>query len=206
MRRYSHKEKPPAMTFDEETILQQAPCGRDPVNNPPGEEEAAAATMREEARRQQQEPEKGNEIGGWLDRLMVVVSQVTVQLFTPVARGGATESAMEIPAVEAAQPMDDIFWVDQMAPESTTAPVAQESAPDRPRWITPVKEFVAAGGDWGAFTRRFEEAYWAIGLTEEEALRVLPTTLNDDVLAVFQAVPEEQRATHQMTYFNNASE
>ncbi|CAN0343158.1 unnamed protein product [Lampetra fluviatilis] len=125
---------------------------------------------------------------------------LTVQLVTTVARGEAAESAVEVPTVEAAQSIDTILWGDQMATELTTAPAAWEKAPDRPRRMTPVKEFVALEGDWGAFTRRFEAEYLAIEFTVEEVLNVLYTNLDDDALAVFQAVPEERRATLQKAY------
>ncbi|XP_078740181.1 interferon-induced very large GTPase 1-like [Lampetra fluviatilis] len=75
------------------------------------------------------------------------------------------------------------------------APRTQERASDRPRLLPPVKEFVTAGGDWAAFTRRFEVAYQSEGLMEEEALRVLPTALDNDALAAFRAIPVKSRST-----------
>ncbi|CAN0338461.1 unnamed protein product [Lampetra planeri] len=109
------------------------------------------------------------------------------------ARKGAAESTVGVPAVEATQSVGTISQVNQMAAKSTLAPAARERAPDRPQQMTPMKEFVAAGGDRGIFTRSFEAAYQAIGWTEEEALRASVSTLDDDVLPVFRAVPGETK-------------
>ncbi|CAM9291465.1 unnamed protein product [Lampetra fluviatilis] len=57
-----------------------------------------------------------------------------------------------------------------------------------------VREFMAAGGDWTAFQRRFATACTLAGWSNEEAPRALPTTLDDDFLARFDAIPAADRA------------
>ncbi|CAM9513082.1 unnamed protein product [Lampetra fluviatilis] len=68
-------------------------------------------------------------------------------------------------------------------------------ATDRPRRLTPVREFMAVGGDWATFIRHFEVAFSSIAWTEAEALRALPMALDDDALAAFWVIPPEKWAT-----------
>ncbi|CAN0138647.1 unnamed protein product [Lampetra planeri] len=82
------------------------------------------------------------------------------------------------------------------APSREVVPAVWERMTDKPRRMGLVKEFVAAGGDWGAFTRRFEAAYQALDWMEE-ALKALPTILNDETFATF--IPADRRATLQAT-------
>ncbi|CAN0138890.1 unnamed protein product [Lampetra fluviatilis] len=58
-----------------------------------------------------------------------------------------------------------------------------------------VREFTAAGGDWMAFRRRFTATCDLTGWTKVEELRALPTTLDDNALAAFYAIPPEDRVT-----------
>ncbi|CAM9659330.1 unnamed protein product [Lampetra fluviatilis] len=57
-----------------------------------------------------------------------------------------------------------------------------------------IKEFTA-GGDWSAFTWRFESAFRSVNWTEEEALAALPTLLDDVSLGVFRAIPASKKKT-----------
>ncbi|XP_078476235.1 uncharacterized protein LOC144737431 [Lampetra planeri] len=66
------------------------------------------------------------------------------------------------------------------------------------QWLPPLKEFVAAEGDWGGFQRRFiahqEMARWS----DAEALCALPALLDSDALAALTSAPREQRSTLRM--------
>ncbi|XP_078474063.1 uncharacterized protein LOC144735528 [Lampetra planeri] len=57
------------------------------------------------------------------------------------------------------------------------------------------REFTAASGDWEAFCRRFSAAFKLVGWTEEKALLALPLVLDDDALAAFDAIPDNDKAT-----------
>ncbi|CAM9483357.1 unnamed protein product [Lampetra planeri] len=74
-------------------------------------------------------------------------------------------------------------------------PKPQVEIPSPKHRLPFVKEFTAAGGDWEAFRRHFTANCELAGWTEAEALRVLPTALDDDALATFYAVPPAVRAT-----------
>ncbi|CAN0254574.1 unnamed protein product [Lampetra planeri] len=78
--------------------------------------------------------------------------------------------------------------------------MGQGGAMGRLRKLPPVREFVAAGGDWAAFTQRFEASFSSVEWTEDEALWALPTALDDDSLAAFQAIPLEKWATLRQAY------
>ncbi|CAN0426972.1 unnamed protein product [Lampetra planeri] len=56
-----------------------------------------------------------------------------------------------------------------------------------------VKEFAAAVGAWAVFRRQFTATCELAGWTDAEALRALPTTLNDDALGPFYAIPPKDR-------------
>ncbi|CAM9511994.1 unnamed protein product [Lampetra planeri] len=56
-----------------------------------------------------------------------------------------------------------------------------------------VREFTAVGGDWQAFHRRFITACRLAEWTEEEALRALPTVLDDEALAALDAIPNKEK-------------
>lgn len=53
------------------------------------------------------------------------------------------------------------------------------------------------GGDWMAFIKRFEAVVRVSRLSDDDALRVLPTVLYDRALMAFFMIPENQRATIQ---------
>ncbi|CAM9596731.1 unnamed protein product [Lampetra planeri] len=57
-----------------------------------------------------------------------------------------------------------------------------------------IKEF-STGGDWNAFTWRFESAFHSVKWTEDEALEALPTLLHDVSLAVFRSIPSGRKNT-----------
>ncbi|CAN0301366.1 unnamed protein product [Lampetra planeri] len=57
-----------------------------------------------------------------------------------------------------------------------------------------IKEFIA-GGDWSAFTWRFESAFRSVNWTEDEALGALPTLLDDVSLGVFRSIPAAKKKT-----------
>ncbi|CAM9773605.1 unnamed protein product [Lampetra planeri] len=59
---------------------------------------------------------------------------------------------------------------------------------------------MAAEGDWTAFHHSFKAALLSVGWTEQEALRALPTALNNYALAAFQAIPEGDRSALQRAY------
>ncbi|CAM9859868.1 unnamed protein product [Lampetra fluviatilis] len=61
--------------------------------------------------------------------------------------------------------------------------------------MPPVREFVAAGGDWTAFQRCFKAACILVGSSDKEALRALPTALDYDSLVAFEAIPAADRVT-----------
>ncbi|CAM9373078.1 unnamed protein product [Lampetra planeri] len=63
-----------------------------------------------------------------------------------------------------------------------------------------IKEFVTAGGDWSAFTWRFESAFRSVWWTGVEALGVLPTVLDDQALAVFRSIPPGKKKTLKDVY------
>ncbi|CAM9590463.1 unnamed protein product [Lampetra planeri] len=58
-----------------------------------------------------------------------------------------------------------------------------------------VHEFMAAGGNWTAFQRRFKASCALVGWSNEEALRALPTALDDNSLGAFEAIPEADWTT-----------
>ncbi|CAM9681838.1 unnamed protein product [Lampetra planeri] len=68
-----------------------------------------------------------------------------------------------------------------------------------------VREFVAAGGDWTAFQRHFKASCALVGWSDKEALRALPMALDDDSLAVFEAIPEADRAMLPRAYTQMAA-
>ncbi|CAN0296812.1 unnamed protein product [Lampetra planeri] len=57
------------------------------------------------------------------------------------------------------------------------------------------REFAAAGEDLEAFKRHFSANCTLAGWTEAKALKALPTTLDDDALAAFYAIPPGERTT-----------
>ncbi|XP_075910768.1 uncharacterized protein LOC142906548 [Petromyzon marinus] len=63
------------------------------------------------------------------------------------------------------------------------------------RGFPSVRGFAAAGGDWEFFCLRFSAASELAGWTEEEALRALPLVLDDDALAAFDVIPDDDKAT-----------
>ncbi|CAM9877883.1 unnamed protein product [Lampetra planeri] len=81
-------------------------------------------------------------------------------------------------------------------PSPGTGAVARERVAKRPCWLGPVKEFVV-GSNWAAFVRQFEAMYQALDWSEAEALKTLPTALNDKALAILKAIPTEWRTTPQ---------
>ncbi|CAM9423576.1 unnamed protein product [Lampetra fluviatilis] len=99
-----------------------------------------------------------------------------------------------------ARPAAAILETAREAAEAEPTAAARRSAADRPRRLPPVKEFTAAGGDWSAFVRRFEAAYRSVNWMEDQALRALPTALDDDRLAAFWAIPADKKATLQGAY------
>ncbi|XP_032819474.1 uncharacterized protein LOC116947623 [Petromyzon marinus] len=58
-----------------------------------------------------------------------------------------------------------------------------------------VHAFSATEGDWMAFHLRFKAEYRSIKWSEHEALRALPTALDDDSLAAFYSIPEADRSS-----------
>ncbi|CAM9371691.1 unnamed protein product [Lampetra planeri] len=52
-----------------------------------------------------------------------------------------------------------------------------------------VERFEAKVGDWTTFTWRFRAAYESLDWAESDALRALPTALDDDALAAFYGIP-----------------
>lgn len=79
------------------------------------------------------------------------------------------------------------------AVEGAAAAAAVRGSADHGRRLPHVKEFIAAGGDWSAFTWRFDAAFQSVHWTEEEeeALVALPTVLDEKALAVFRSIPPE---------------
>ncbi|CAM9703269.1 unnamed protein product [Lampetra planeri] len=138
---------------------------------------------------------------GRIDRLTDAVPQLVVQLAGEEERPGAVEMVAGEPAVGAVRSTAAEAREPGMlgavgaagAPSPETAPVARERALDRIHRLGPFKEFVAAGGNWGVFTRRFEAAYQALDWTEEEALKALPRTLNE--MGVVLPIVEEEAQT-----------
>ncbi|XP_078718070.1 uncharacterized protein LOC144935371 [Lampetra fluviatilis] len=83
------------------------------------------------------------------------------------------------------------------SPEAPGAPLDEEEEPESlasstPRWLH-VERFEVPVGDWTAFTRRFRAAYESLGWTEAQALRALPTAMDDDALATFYGLPRGVR-------------
>ncbi|CAM9617731.1 unnamed protein product [Lampetra fluviatilis] len=99
---------------------------------------------------------------GRIDRLTDAVPQLVVQLAGEEERPGAVEMVAGEPAVGAVRSTAAEAREPGMlgavgaagAPSPETAPVARERALDRIHRLGPFKEFVAAGGNWGVFTRR----------------------------------------------------
>ncbi|XP_075928618.1 uncharacterized protein LOC142930365 [Petromyzon marinus] len=90
---------------------------------------------------------------------------------------------------------------DQRAPFATNCgSIPNGAAMGQLRTLPPVREFVAARGDWAAFTRWFEAAFSSVEWTEDEALRALPTAFDNDALAAFRAILPEKRATLHQAY------
>ncbi|CAM9364252.1 unnamed protein product [Lampetra planeri] len=84
-------------------------------------------------------------------------------------------------------------------------PVALQGAACRPRRLPPVQEFVAVGSNWTAFRHQFDAAWLSVGWMEEEALRALPTALDDNALVAFRAILESDRSTLQRAYAQMAA-
>lgn len=83
--------------------------------------------------------------------------------------------------------------------EMRAARVAGTSTPKdsdggRSHHLPNIKEFVA-GGDWSAFTWRFESAFRSVRWTDSEALEALPTLLDDVSLAVSRSIPASRKKT-----------
>nr|XP_032809957.1 uncharacterized protein LOC116942319 isoform X1 [Petromyzon marinus]XP_032809968.1 uncharacterized protein LOC116942319 isoform X1 [Petromyzon marinus]XP_032809977.1 uncharacterized protein LOC116942319 isoform X1 [Petromyzon marinus] len=57
--------------------------------------------------------------------------------------------------------------------------------------------FTADAGDWGAFQRRFLAYQEMSGWSDDEALRALPATMDDDALATLVSAPRSRRSTLQ---------
>ncbi|CAM9528892.1 unnamed protein product [Lampetra planeri] len=121
-------------------------------------------------------------------------------------------AAARIAQLEVEEPEEDAAREQRAG--SSTVTVVQESLPakfdlqsvsrfDMPslkKQLPFVREFVAAGGDWTAFQRRFAATRARAGLSDEEALRALPTTLDDDALVAFDSIPPADRATLPQAY------
>ncbi|CAM9832449.1 unnamed protein product [Lampetra planeri] len=72
---------------------------------------------------------------------------------------------------------------------------------DQRLWqLPPVQPFIATGGDWLAFQDRFDVAYTLVGWPMEEALRALPTCLDDRALQAFQSISPVDRASLPAAY------
>ncbi|CAM9481705.1 unnamed protein product [Lampetra planeri] len=70
----------------------------------------------------------------------------------------------------------------------------EASACHRGHRLPQIKEFIA-GGDWSAFTWRFELAFRSVRWTEAEVLEALPMLLDDVSLAVFRSIPASKKKT-----------
>ncbi|CAM9861769.1 unnamed protein product [Lampetra planeri] len=83
-------------------------------------------------------------------------------------------------------------------PAGAAAPAGRNGA-EHTRCLSYVKSCVAAGGDWSAFTWRFEAAFRSVHWSEEEALVALPTVLDDDALAVFRLISPEKKTSQSVS-------
>ncbi|XP_075923853.1 uncharacterized protein LOC142924846 [Petromyzon marinus] len=97
------------------------------------------------------------------------------------------QNAADIPRADAAPA------ISATAPDSTATSPAVRPSPMR--WLPPVCAFSAAGGDWTAFCRHFEAVYRSVDWSMDEALRALPTALDDDSLTAFYSIPEADRSS-----------
>ncbi|CAN0419112.1 unnamed protein product [Lampetra planeri] len=103
--------------------------------------------------------------------------------------GASSRLRQAIPSAVCAEALSNSG--DSSLQTSTTNAVLQQRLP-------PLKEFVAAEGDWGGFQRRFiahqEMAKWS----DAEALCALPALLDSDALAALTSAPREERSTLRM--------
>ncbi|CAM9836573.1 unnamed protein product [Lampetra fluviatilis] len=82
-------------------------------------------------------------------------------------------------------------------------PQPRQPVEDRPGWsrqLGVIQQFASRSGEWCAFVRRFETATRAMRWTEDQALTILPTVLDDPALAVFDRFPAAKRGTLQGVY------
>ncbi|CAM9504120.1 unnamed protein product [Lampetra planeri] len=75
-------------------------------------------------------------------------------------------------------------------------PKRQTEGPALKRRLPFVKEFVAAGGDWVAFSCRFTATCELVKLKEGEVQRALQTVLDGAALRAFYSIPAEDRAAY----------
>ncbi|CAM9509345.1 unnamed protein product [Lampetra planeri] len=177
----------PRATCDEEIFIKNVLGEEDPKINLRDAREASAAPAVISLGQPQREEHPLNQalmvtkgwkqLEGWIDRLTDAVFRLVLQL-AEEGRPGAAEMAAEELAVRADWPTSvgaeepGMLGVvaEAWAPSLETVPAARKRAPNRPCQLGLVKKFVAAGGDWGAFTRQFKGLYQAVDWTEDEAL------------------------------------
>ncbi|CAM9304192.1 unnamed protein product [Lampetra fluviatilis] len=107
------------------------------------------------------------------------------------------QAATILPAVDVAQQVAAILSSElEIVPAKFESPSrASAGALSERKRLPPIREFVAAGGDWIAFQRCFKAACPLVGWFDMKALQALPTEQDDDYLAEFEAIPEADRAT-----------
>ncbi|CAN0420876.1 unnamed protein product [Lampetra planeri] len=78
---------------------------------------------------------------------------------------------------------------------SLQQPASPRDIPALQRRLPFIRKFTAACRDWEAFKRRFPTNWTLAGWTDVEALKAIPTCLDDDALSAFYAIPPEKRTT-----------
>ncbi|CAM9642246.1 unnamed protein product [Lampetra planeri] len=85
------------------------------------------------------------------------------------------------------------------------SPAVPRDVPALHRRLPFVREFTAAGGDCEVFKPCFSTSCTLVGRMEEEALKALPTSLNNNALAAFYVIPPAQRSMLQQAFKDMAA-
>ncbi|XP_078460325.1 uncharacterized protein LOC144724911 [Lampetra planeri] len=130
------------------------------------------------------------------------LQRVSTSAIAPAARGEASildgAAVMEPPdailggAVATRSP--DAILTETQGTREAGIETLEALAIHRGHRLPQIKEFIARG-DWSAFTWRFESAFRSVRWTEAEALKALPTLLDDVSLAVFRSIPATKKKT-----------
>ncbi|CAN0227932.1 unnamed protein product, partial [Lampetra fluviatilis] len=127
----------------------------------------------------------------WLEEPVGEVGMSGLQGDDATAAGSCAQEATERQPARAAT----ILWdgQDAVPTKMDLPPKSRSEVPTLTKRFPFVREFADAVSDWAAFHRRFTATCDLAGWSDLEALRAPPTTLDDDALAAFYAIPPDDR-------------